>query len=780
MTLSTKTTLRRITQAELEGYLWGAATLLRGLIDAGDYKQYIFPLLFFKRVCDVFDEEFQIALEESQGDESYAKLAEHRFIIPDKAHWQDVRDVPANLGQAIQNAFRSIEGANQNLLVGVFGDAVWTNKERLSDTTLRDLIEHFSSLKLSLANVPEDELGVAYEFLIKKFADDSGHTAAEFYTNRTVVHLMTLMLEPQSGESVYDPTCGSGGMLLSAAVELKRQGREWRDLQLFGQERNLLTSAIARMNLFLHGFEDFQIERGDTLAEPRLVKDDHLQQFDLILANPPYSIKSWNRRAWESDRFGRNMWGVPPQGRADYAFWQHIIASMNPATGRCAILFPHGVLFRDEEKAMREKAVCSDVIECVLGLGPNLFYNSPMEACVVICRANKSASRKDKILFIDAKNEVTRERAQSFLTESHIQKIVSAYKSFTDDDGFARAVNKTDIEQNGFSLNIPLYVRSQSSNVVRGGEKTLSDAIVTWQQSTDALRVSMSNLLTGFANQHSLAATNGVSEVTETERVWMRQFPVAEMVKRGFVTRYENPRELLAEMFRFMDMKSLSEWDGFTGVEQGFFRHSAQFESDETALFVWLRQGKNIAEHLTCKTYDQSAFEALLEEVRTLTRESAETFLPKLQQKCAECGVVVAYVPAIEGARVSGYTCWLSSSKALIQISDRYKRADTFWFTFYHEAGHIVKHRGQQFAEGYAREPDEKELEADKFAQDLLIPYDVYKIMRAKPPRTHAEIIRWANHLNVAPGIIVGRLQNDGLLPRSHCNDLKAPLDWRS
>jgi type I restriction enzyme M protein len=254
-----------ITQAQLESYLWGAATLLRGLIDAGDYKQYIFPLMFYKRLCDVYDEEYQIALIESGGDLEYAEFAEnHRFQIPKDAHWNAVREQTKDVGKAIQDAMREIEKANPDRLYSIFGDAQWTNKERLPDSLLRDLIEHFSTLTLSIANVPQDELGVAYEFLIKKFADDSGHTAAEFYTNRTVVDLMTRLLDVHEGESIYDPTCGSGGMLLQAAIQLQQQGKEYRTLQLYGQERNLMTSSIARMNLFLHGFEDFEIIRGDT------------------------------------------------------------------------------------------------------------------------------------------------------------------------------------------------------------------------------------------------------------------------------------------------------------------------------------------------------------------------------------------------------------------------------------------------------------------------------------------------------------------------------------
>ena len=326
--------MTRITQQHLESYLWGAATLLRGTIDAGDYKQFIFPLLFFKRLCDVFDEETQIALKESGGDAAFAAYPEnHRFQVPADAHWREVRKAAKNVGVALQSAMRAIETANPDKLYGIFGDAQWTNKDRLSDAMLRDLVEHFSSLELTIANLPEDELGQGYEYLIKKFADDAGHTAAEFYTNRTVVHLMTEMLQPQPGESIYDPTCGSGGMLLSCIIHLRRQGKEWRNVRLYGQERNLMTSSIARMNCFLHGIEDFRIERGDTLAEPKFVQGDRLQTFDVVLANPPYSIKQWDRAAFASDPWGRNLFGTPPQGRADYAFWQHIIISMTLTPG---------------------------------------------------------------------------------------------------------------------------------------------------------------------------------------------------------------------------------------------------------------------------------------------------------------------------------------------------------------------------------------------------------------------------------------------------------------
>lgn len=297
-----------MTQQELEKYLWGAATTLRGTIDAGDYKQYIFPLMFFKRICDVYDEEFENALAESDGDLEYAAFAEnHHFQVPKGAHWNDVRETTTNIGLALQNAMRAIEKANPDTLEGIFGDASWTNKERLSDAMLTNLIEHYSEQTLNLKNVPDDKLGNAYEYLIKEFADDSGHTAAEFYTNRTVVKLMTMIMAPQPGESVYDPTCGSGGLLLNCALHLKDEGKEYRTLKLYGQEINLLTSAIARMNMFMHGIEEFDIVRGNTLSNPGLLENDELKKFNVILANPPYSIKSWDRKAFESDPYDRKI-----------------------------------------------------------------------------------------------------------------------------------------------------------------------------------------------------------------------------------------------------------------------------------------------------------------------------------------------------------------------------------------------------------------------------------------------------------------------------------------
>ncbi|MEN6516664.1 MAG: class I SAM-dependent DNA methyltransferase [Methanospirillum sp.] len=491
-------TIEVMTQAALEHYLWEAAVLLRGTIDPVEYKQYIFPLLFFKRICDVYDEEYAEAIAE-YGDEASASFPEnHRFQVPKGAHWRDVRETTKEVGKVIQAAMRAIEKANAAILTGIFGDAAWTNTERLPDATLRDLIEHFSSEMLSLARVPADEFGQGYEYLIKKFADDSGHTAAEFYTNRTLVRLMTRMLAPQAGESIYDPTCGTGGMLLVAALQLKEEGKEHRGLKLFGQDINLLTSVIARMNLFLHGIDDFTIVRGDTLAAPAFLENDRLKTFDVILANPPYSIKRWNRTAFTNDPYGRNRFGVPPQSWGDYAFFQHILASLDPTTGRCAILFPHGVLFREAEKEMRRRILEADLIECVLGLGPNLFYNSPMEACVVVCRARKPAERKGKVLLINAVNEVTRDRSQSTLLPEHVDRILDAYRAFGDEEGFARVVKVEDVLAHDANLSISLYITPGNGDDIPEKESSLTERIAAWEETSSMRKIAAGDLLTAL------------------------------------------------------------------------------------------------------------------------------------------------------------------------------------------------------------------------------------------------------------------------------------------
>ena len=456
-----------ITLDELKSFLWAAATHLRGQIDAAGYKEYIFPLLFFKRISDVYDEQFEGFVCEGGVEYAGMQVEDLPIRIPDGAHWRDVREVTENVGNKLVEAFIAIEQANPAKemdgrkiggLEGIFGPKDgWTNKAKMPDNIITSLIEDFSKYTLSLKACPADEMGQAYEYLVGKFADDAGNTAQEFYTNRTVVQLMAEILQPQPNESIYDPTCGSGGMLVKCLDYLRNKGAEWQSVQVFGQEVNGLTSSIARMNLYLNGVEDFSIACADTLEHPAFLDGSHLRKFDIVLANPPYSIKEWNREKFMNDKWGRNFLGTPPQGRADYAFLQHIIASMNETQGRCAILFPHGVLFRDEELELRKKLVEMDILDCIIGLGANLFYNSPMEACILICNRSKANSKKNRVLMINAVNEVTRKNAESILLAEHIQRIVNAYQQNRELDGFSRIVSNDEIREKKFNLNISLY-----------------------------------------------------------------------------------------------------------------------------------------------------------------------------------------------------------------------------------------------------------------------------------------------------------------------------------
>lgn len=478
--------MARISLDRLESYLWNSANFLRGHIDAGDYKQFIFPLLFLKRVCDVYDEEKRISIKQYGED----FIEDHRFIVPDEYHWNQIRQKSTDIGKALQHSMTEIEKINKGKLEGIFGDAQWTNKERLPDSLLKNLIEHFSQEVLSLESVPDDELGNAYEYLIKKFADDSGHTAQEFYTNRTLVKLMAEILEAKPGDSIYDPTCGTGGMLLITATHLKGKGEEYRSLKLYGQEINLITSSIARMNMFLHGIEDFEIVRGNTLETPAFMEKDKIKQFDIVVANPPYSIKKWDRDKWITDPYGRNIYGTPPQGCADYVFIQHIIASMDDKTGRAAILLPHGILFRDSEQDMRQKMVESDIVECVLGLGPNLFYNSPMEACVLFLNKNKSKDRKNKVLFINAVNEIRKEKTISYLDKKHRDKIEKVFFEYLSEDGFSRVVDMEEIQERNSNLNIALYVGGK----VLENQKDIKIISKEWKLSSEEVAKSFMEL----------------------------------------------------------------------------------------------------------------------------------------------------------------------------------------------------------------------------------------------------------------------------------------------
>ena len=458
--LSSASTAGSLTLSQLESHLWEAANILRGSpVDRSDWKSYILPLLFFKRICDQCDEES--AAMQAQYGEDFAD--EHRFQIPEGAHWNDVRATPSNVGTALANAMRTVEAANQKHLYGVFGDAQWTNKDRLPDALLKDLIEHFSALSIGNGLVNSDVMGDAYEYLIKQFADATNKKAGEFYTPRSVVRLMVDIVDPQEGETVYDPACGTGGMLLAAVEHVRARGGDPRTFfgRIYGQEKNLTTAAAARMNLFLHGLEDFEIARGDTLRKPVFTDpaSGGLARFDVVIANPPFSLEAWGRELWESDPWGRAFAGLPTDSNADMAWVQHMVASMADGTGRMAVVLPQGALFRSGvEGQIRQHLLKADLVEAVIGLAPNLFYGTGLAACVLVLRRQKAESRRGKVLIVDASSLFRRGRAQNFLEPEHASQIHGWVSAFDDVEDRARVVGLDEIEQEGWTLNISRYV----------------------------------------------------------------------------------------------------------------------------------------------------------------------------------------------------------------------------------------------------------------------------------------------------------------------------------
>ncbi|MDV3560053.1 DNA methylase [Elizabethkingia anophelis] len=477
----------KLSLSQLEQYLSKAAWILKGPVDASDFKVYIFPLLFFKRISDVYDEEYQQALEESDGDEDYALLPEfHRFVVPSGCHWKEVRVTTSNVGLAIENALRGIEQANQEFLYGIFGDAQWSNKNKLSDRLLIDLIEHFSQYTLSNSNVEADMLGTAYEYLIKHFADLTNKKAGEFYTPRSVVHLLGLILDPKEGQSVYDPACGTGGMLLECVDHLKEQNKDYRTLKLFGQEKNLTSSSIARMNMFLHGMEDFQIAREDTLRNPAFFDSDGLKKFDCVIANPPFSLKDWGADNWINDPYGRNIAGVPPKGNGDMAWVQHMISSLNEK-GKMTVVLPHGVLFRKaSEQKIRQALLEMDLLEAVVGLGPNIFYGTQLAACVLVFKKEKEKTKKKKVLFIDGSDQIRVGRAQNFMEKEHVNQLFSWYNNYSDVENYVKVVDMQQIIENDYNLNIPLYIDKIIEDNLPSVEEAMEQLKTAWQESQKA------------------------------------------------------------------------------------------------------------------------------------------------------------------------------------------------------------------------------------------------------------------------------------------------------
>lgn len=469
----------------LESVIWAAADMLHWRIAKAQFRDYLFPLLFLKRISDVYDEERAEALEESDGDEAYAAdEANHRFQIPPDCHWQDLRAATEDVGAAIITAMSGIEHANPDTLSGIFGGVEWTNKDVLPDAVLSRLIEHLSGIDLSNRGAPGDVLGRVYEYLLKQFADLSKRKhAGEFYTPRPVIRLLVNILNPLPGETVYDPACGTGGMLLEALQHIRDDnGGKGSALvgKLFGQEKELATSAMARMNLFLHDVEDFEIARGDTINNPAFHVGDKLRQFDCVLANPPFSMSSkqgWDPAAWAQDPWGRNAYGVPPASNADFAWLQHMLASAKDAGGRMAVVLPDGVLFRGKSEAVIRKGIVeADLIEAVIKLGPGLFYGTGLPPCIIVLRKQKAPERAGKVLFVDASLIYTAQRANNVLTNEQADAIFGLYDDFTDQEGLSRVASLDEIRAQGHALTVSRYV-----------ERPKTEKTVTYEEAMDNL-----------------------------------------------------------------------------------------------------------------------------------------------------------------------------------------------------------------------------------------------------------------------------------------------------